>query len=786
MKRILTFLTLLLTTLTLLAYNPDFALKYKQAKDLYDQGQYEKALTTIRNALSQLPDLSADQVSDGNQLISLCNQAINNRDRLDLSTELLTVGYESRRDSIGVVAGKPNQVTATSNAPEWCKVEKLSGGRLYLTIEFNPDKAPRETDVVVKMAKTKKRTLHVRQDARPETTKWVSIKTTPDRARVSVDGADPYTGTWQGVLASGDHHVRIEKNGYAVKDTVLHILDNLRSDENVLLDIRLQPQFAKIKVDVKPEDGFSFEPSDLSVTMNGVKVDMTPRELFSYDDDRDIQRYAYYMDGTVPVSPGWVDVQISAPGFVSQKTQLEVKANSLVPLPVTLNAITGFLSAIDNGQAREATVYLDGENIGTVNDLTARRTMVGEHTLILEREGFLPSEQSYTVVVKENEDAVVKVSMDRYTTLRVNSNPQDARVVVDDEYIGTTPTKPYVLREQEPDHVFRVEVSRDGFLPVTREIVPDFANPQPLEEDITLLNTQKLTLSADEPNMMVTIKNKWRGDSIFVNAALLPADISLPVRKKPYFVELYRIGERSAAYKGRLSFSDESKTEHRIRAWSKNYFQLLSANYFLTGIQPIEIGNTENGKTYLNMGNASFAKFKLVDGLSTALARGGLFMAKDRQSPLAIKDTKKEKPNPYEVGNAQLIPAISALFINGEFRVGATFFDYLDVSAMGAYAWYPDVWKHIVGFSYMSGHDIFVGLEASTRLPIFNVNFKAGVQMYKGLKANIYVSDMGNSGDLASQFYSEDMNLPNMFVISVGFTLGGMNSKGTNMLRVWY
>lgn len=64
---------------------------------------------------------------------------------------------------------------------------------------------------------------------------------------------------------------------------------------------------------------------------------------------------------------------------------------------------------------------------------------------------------------------------------------------------------------------------------------------------------------------------------------------------------------------------------------------------------------------------------------------------------MEVHTDKPEKD--YQVENAQFIPAISALFINGDFRVGATFFDYLDVAAMVSYAWYPDVWKKIVGFS---------------------------------------------------------------------------------------
>ena len=109
MKKLLTTLFLLGVLVPLLAQNPDFDRKYQVAKSLYDQSQYEKARTSIRNTLQNLPSLSASQIQQGNHLISQCDQAIANRDRLDLSVSSLDLPFGSGRDSISFVAAKPTR-----------------------------------------------------------------------------------------------------------------------------------------------------------------------------------------------------------------------------------------------------------------------------------------------------------------------------------------------------------------------------------------------------------------------------------------------------------------------------------------------------------------------------------------------------------------------------------------------------------------------------------------------------------------------------------------------------
>ena len=58
--------------------------------------------------------------------------------------------------------------------------------------------------------------------------------------------------------------------------------------------------------------------------------------------------------------------------------------------------------------------------------------------------------------------------------------------------------------------------------------------------------------------------------------------------------------------------------------------------------------------------------------------------------------------------------------------------------------------------------------------------------MYRNLKANIYSAEINpTSNETRNQYYTENLPIPDMFVISVGFSIGGKDSKGNNMLRVF-
>ena len=777
MKKLFVLLFLILPVSALLAQNPDFQRRYQQAEQLFDEGQYEKARTAIQNSLKNLPSLSQDQIQMGQALESRCTQAIARRDQLDVSPNELTVSFQSISDSIAFKAARPSAVKAVSSAPAWFKVDKVTDQYIHYSTELNPEKKPRSTQLVVTMGNVR-RTVKVEQAARPETEKRLVIRTEPGHAAVTVAGRPPVTGIWEDNLGSGTYSVRAEKNGYSPVDTVITVADDMQIGQVQEVVIPLEPQFAKFKIDIQPEEGFSFGQEPVSLTLNGVSVG-APHDEYNYDDDRDLQRYNYYADGTIPVSPGLVDVAISARSFEPVKTQVQARAGETVPLSVVLKAVYGYLTLVDEGQSLDAVVKMDGEVMGVVRDMARKPVLTGEHTITLEKEGFLSRESSYPVTVRELEEVSANVSMVRFRPFIFTSDPDDAKVSIDGEVIGYTPTKPYFLRDLGPDHVYKMVVEKDNYFPVQRDIVTDFSVQETVSEHARMQPSHKFSFTGDEPGLLLTVKDRRSGDSLFVNQATLPLETALPWRSKPYYYEVARIGQQSPAYRGSFRFNEGAKDNLQIRTWSSMDFSLLSGNLYVVGPGPVDIGS--NNKAYRNFANVNVAKFRIFRGLSTSVLRGTLFKGVDSQIPLEIPAKSGTETTTASLPNMNLLPGLSFVFINGEFRVGGAVHSLVDVDAIVSYAWYPDFWKKILTLPFMSGHDLFVGAEVSTRIPIANVNIKAGMQMYPGLTANI-----PNSNDSTTkEYYSQALNVPASFVISVGFSLGSKDAKGNNILRVF-
>lgn len=774
MKKFVTTFLLLALMLPLLAQNPDFDRKYESARTLYSQGQYEKARTAIRNTLKNLPSLSATQIQQGNQLISQCDQAIANRDRLDLSVTTLSLPFGSGLDSVSFVAAKPTQVTASSSAPAWCQVEKVTGSHVFLRTQMNPNKAPRTAQVTVAMGKIKKRTFTVTQEARPETVKQVRISTRPNRGRLMVDGGMAITGVWEGKLDAGRHRIRAEKSGYFPKDTVITVADDMK-DNQMDFSIPLVPTFGRIKLEVVPQEGFEFkEGYPYELTINGRIVE---KLNYSYDDDRDIERYVLYEDSTVPVPAGRVSIVASADSYERELREIQVNAGEEVPVTLALKAKAGRLSIIDAGQARDAKVFVDGKELGTVQEVTAHPLIIGEHVITLEKPGFAPLETSYSISMKENDDVSLNIAMYRYVPYVFDSTPSDARVFVNGEHIGNTPTKPVLLKELEPGQTYEVEIAKEGFLTRKHTISPDFDNPQEVSLSVPLFTTHKLTVAGDEPNLKLFVWNRKDGDSTLVDGALLPADISLPLREEPYYMELHRIGRKNAVFKKFLLFNDPEANQYKFRTWGGGA-TILAATIHLLGPDNIEVGSgsAAGSKSFKNFGSLRLVNFQMVPGLSTSVLRGALFMGKDKAEFAGGSSTS------FKVSNAQYLPSISPILLNWDFRVGGTVMDYADVNLLASYAWYLPVWKQMLGFSHISGHDIFLGLEAATRVHYVNLGLKAGWQMYPGLTAHLYNTNGGKT-DVKDNYTDCPVSVPGMFVIGLELSLGG---KGKSIWRVFY
>ena len=787
MKKLLIFMVgcLILSCLQLPAQNRDFSSILQLAESQYKKELFEKAKSTLVAAKKNTAGITADQISEADRLIAKCEIAIAAKNRLVLSLDTLKTDFWGGVDSIGVTAGQKKKLTVTSLSKDWCDVVDITGDYIIVRVSPNAERKQRRTSLSVKMG-TVGLTVPVVQGGRPETNKHVIINSTPDRARISIDGGTQNIAPWDHSLLAGSHRLRIEKQGYMSIDTTLVLTDDLK-EEILRFNFKLKPQFGTLSMDIRPEEGFHFG-SDPVLTLNGVKVDNSPRELYTFDDDRNIQTYTVYQGNVIPVYPGRVTINVSADNFESQKIDMLIREGENISVPVVLKAETGILNLMDAGNARDAVAFLDGREIGKVEEISNLRTQVGRHELTFRKSGFLPREKSYVLNIGKNRDTTVHVSLDRYAVFMFSSTPSDSRVYVDDEYIGNTPTKPYTVIKREDGKGFKVSMSRNNYMKVDREIMPDFYADDTLSVHFNLYQTHPLAVVADEEKVRLTVKDRRGGDTVFVQNVALPAEISIPVRKKPYWIEVDRFGQ--TAYKGRMRFSNENKTRHKITTWSKNNIQVISGNYFLSGNAPFTVGvpDPESGmmREYTNVGNINLLKVKLFKGFSTSMLRGSLFMGTDESVPLAVPKAIKGNQILPNVEYAMYLPAVSCLLINDEFRVGGALLDFLDIDAVASYAWYPDAFKSIVGFSYVSGHDIFIGGELSTRFPYLNVNIKAGMQMYRNLKANIYSAEINpTSNETRNQYYTENLPIPDMFVISVGFSIGGKDSKGNNMLRVF-
>lgn len=752
MKKFLLILFFVFIVIPISAYNQNFERKYNDAKAKYEQGQYSSAKKVISDALKTLPNLSSEQREKGQQLLTLCNQKIANQNRLNLSIDKMRLSHAHQRDSVSIDAGKPQLLSASSSA-SWCVVEGIHDNFLFFYTQFNENKEPREAVITVRMGKGKSKNILLLQEARPETSKKIIVRTHPDRAKISVDGSESLVGTWEGTLSSGVHRIHVEKGDYAAKDTTITVVDDMRQNETVEYNISLVPRFSKLDITVKPEDGFSFN-SKVVMKINGEIVTVSG---YSYDDERDeVGKRTVYSDGTIPVSSGILTLQLFSEHFVPLEQEIRVSPGETYKSEIQMTPITGFLSLVDGGNAADAMTLIDGMEIGPLYKTNGIRVLEGSHLLSFKKEGFKSAKPEYAITIADGEISMETVSMQPYVSYVFNSSPVGAQVYIDGEFVGITPTEEIDLQERESGHVFDVMYKKEGYLPVHRGIVPDYSQKQ-ASDSIALWEALPVSITADEENIVVSITNKEDPGINFYSKEPLPADLVLPLRNTPYNITAYRSNGRRA-YKGKLKFDNPQKNNRNLRVWSRDFFQILSAEY---SVVPFELPLQDFSRAHFaRAGLLNFRAFTL-NGLSSSAVRAVAF---------------------FDDNFKRAYPAISFVLINGDFRMGGGLGDWVDANLLLSYAWYPPIWnvgniKDSFKFNHMAGHDLFIGAEVSVRLRYFVPTFKIGYQMFPGMK--LYTAS-------DREYIISDFPIKNHFIVSfvVAFS-AGRHSKGNNILHIW-
>ncbi len=375
-----------------------------------------------------------------------------------------------------------------------------------------------------------------------------------------------------------------------------------------------------------------------------------------------------------------------------------------------------------------------------------------------------------SIIVSDNEEKRVSGKNTPVKKYFVKSNPVGAEILVNGQRQGVTP---FVLSLGKGHH--KIEVSKPGYLNRKQYwFIGGSASSLVDTLEYTLEANTSLYVTSDQEGLDLLIKREE--DTVLYRK--LPAKLGLPLGD--YTMELFNAGKK--CFKGSLNHDGYKAIE--VPCYSKRTLALLVVDYFLGRFH---LNNTKKSNLYRLFAAGQFGRFTLIPGLSTSIAK--ILIAqivkryKSAKATMAHQITEEIVQFKYP----NYIPAISPLFLNAEFRAGVPITNILDASVLGTYSYYPSFVKH-GPFHHMTGHDIFIGLEFSSRWSIFNMNLKIGSQMLSNIHYNIYTKDsqgffLSIGSDYSKHYYRVPAKLA-QFIVSLGFTLGQTKAYGNNMLRL--
>lgn len=731
----------------------------KRAEELRAQKNWTKAIEVLQSA-KKVAGITPSQIDEADRRIRQYRNEMYKSKELRLAETKMVAEAAGAAQRIGVTAG---QRWTVSQCPQWC-VASAESEALLVTVEPNPERTPRSGLIVVSMGKITA-TLEVEQEERPLVSANIVIRTVPEKALIRVDD-EQATLKNKCTLSEGRHIIRLEKDGYMRKDTVVTICPSSPSDTTY--HFTLTREFATLSVNITAVPGYEF--TNLPVLeINGNNVDLHPRDLNDFDKDQPIAWYSLYKGNEIPLrySDDYI-VKVSADGFHTQTRSIVLdRENNHMALSFELAPLCGTLSLADEENATGALVFINDQEAGSI-PFTGKVLQCGDYKVRVVKPGYRTAEDEFNITIDRDQETALRISMFPFSSYYITSEPAYCKVFVDGVAAGTTPVS---LPMKEGEHV--LTISKDGYFPETRTISTDLSqHSHPVE--VTLEKTYPLNVrSAKESYDLIIAKGKGNNKKVYYDTLSTPVTVQLPLSKERYNVKLMRYGKR-CMYRGKFRFDDPKKNELNLLAWTPGV-TLLSADWYL--LRPPMFSYTDDKTApdaptafnYNRLADINVGTIPVLRGLSTTLAKGSLFW-EDWGATRAETDPASPK----------VIPALTILFLNGDFRMGGAIFQYMDVNLLASYAWYPNL-SSILQFSHMSGHDIFFGLELNSRVPIFNLHLKAGLQAFYGqgniLRPGTYKIDIQQAYTVPVQKFC--------FVISAGFTLGTHKTRGQNLLRIF-
>lgn len=139
------------------------------------------------------------------------------------------------------------------------------------------------------------------------------------------------------------------------------------------------------------------------------------------------------------ISPGEHVIEVKAPGYMTAEKRVTVGAGDAQVLKIDLQPEAAADSGVVKVVSRvpEATVYIDGKNVGSVPQEATLPP--GEHYVTVEKKGYTKFEKKLRV--QTGQTMTVSADLKAVGGINVVSNPAGAEILIDGISVGKTPMK---------------------------------------------------------------------------------------------------------------------------------------------------------------------------------------------------------------------------------------------------------------------------------------------------------------------------------------------------------
>ena len=754
---------------------------FKNGTLAWEQKNYSLAISNLKAVLEDSSSNSY-QREFATVIIEECYKLLGTKDAaptlvFDVSETNIQFAAEGDTKEISVMC---NASWEPIGLPEWCKIVDLNSNYIKFWCDLNPSSIVR-TGLITLKAGDIIREILISQDPGEEKNGRVFFRVSPNNAYLEASNGRVGYSSSPLVLSKGRYKVKISKDGYAPVDTTIRINDVV--DTMRIVDVKLKSIFGKLNPIIIDEDGNRIKNVDFRIGRTVVDLDDVLNR-YSYDDKERIEYLKVYMDGMIPMNQGVYDISISAPGYEIIKDKINIKEGEVVTYVKQLNSIMGSVVVNPGIDSHGAIVTIpELKIVANVGDTI--EVPIGKYDMLVSKEGYILNEGIIALDIKKGECSRVTVNMSKKIDLYLSTQQGGESVFVDD--IRVKYQSPYYVIPLIEGEEYRVSVRKKGYKTINKKIHATPNNSIIDLRNIVLESVDTVRFKANEQNLSIELHKKDDSQSVnYAEGLSIPivkgqyVDFELPQGK--YLVKLIRASEsrpsRRIAYEGILNFTGE-KEEYSFTTWTKLGFSSL--NFVSLDFNPIRIADGDSEDGTVSLAKLGLLEFNICKGLSTSLLEVSLFDTSDVELPFGV--------DPYVGKTSYITPAYTCAFLNYEFRIGGRFFNKGDVNALMTYAYYPIIKTLYEEFSesWISGNELFMGIEASPRFMSLNMSLRVGVELLNANR-NYYINYFDYSRPEELRWVDEVRTFPfsqTSFIIGLNMSYGARGARGKNILRVF-